>query len=314
MTPLRVLDLFSGLRGWSAPFTARGHETFAIDIDRRFQADAYLDVGDVASVLAAMPWRPDVVLASPPCTAFTTMTMGRNWTHQDEPRTERAREGRRLVLATVRIIAATGPRWWLIENARARLPTLELLEGVPRRTVTYCQYGEERMKPPDLYGLMPPTLVLAPPCRNGALCHVRAATGLPDRHAGWCRWHPGCTHPSAVGNGRVPGGGGSDVRDRSRARPRIPLAAGGAMTAAATLRGPPLRAKRHRYASDPWTRPSPAMRLASRERVRRRATRWSWAMAIETNRIATAFLCSLCGDWVDAAIGRWSSSSARRVT
>ncbi len=118
MSPLRVLDLFSGLRGWSAPFAERGHETFASDIDRRFDADAYLDIGDVAGVRAVTPWLPDVVLASPPCTAFTTMTMGRSWTHAGEPRTATAREAQSLVLATVRIIAALGPRWWLIENPR----------------------------------------------------------------------------------------------------------------------------------------------------------------------------------------------------
>ena len=80
---LRVLDLFSGLRGWSQAFEERGHETFCIEWGRQFRADAYLDIGNVAGVLDALPWRPDLVLASPPCTAFTTMTMGRNWTHAD---------------------------------------------------------------------------------------------------------------------------------------------------------------------------------------------------------------------------------------
>jgi hypothetical protein len=40
---LASLDLFSGLRGWSAPLAQHGHETVAIDIDRRFSADAHLD-------------------------------------------------------------------------------------------------------------------------------------------------------------------------------------------------------------------------------------------------------------------------------
>ena len=49
--PLRVLDLFSGLDGWGDPFREAGHEVFSVDIDERFDADVYLDIGDVAAVL-----------------------------------------------------------------------------------------------------------------------------------------------------------------------------------------------------------------------------------------------------------------------
>jgi hypothetical protein len=174
---LRVLDLFSGLRGWSQAFEERGHETFCIEWGRQFRADAYLDIGNVAGVLDALPWRPDLVLASPPCTAFTTMTMGRNWTHAGEPKTERAREGQRLVLATIRIIAALRPRAWIIENPRARLRSLGLLEGFERRTVWYCRLGEERAKPTDLWGAFPPGLVLPDACHNGNPDHIAAPRG-----------------------------------------------------------------------------------------------------------------------------------------
>lgn len=174
---MRVLDLFSGMGGWSAPFRDDGHETFSIDINRAFEADAHIDCGDVGSVLSAVPWRPDIILASPPCTSFTTMTMGRNWTHDGEPRTESARQGRRLVLSTLRVIAALLPRFWIIENPRARLRTLGLLDGFERRTVTYCQLGEDRMKPTDLWGVFPPGLVLPGPCSNGSPCHIAAPRG-----------------------------------------------------------------------------------------------------------------------------------------
>lgn len=175
---MKALDLFSGLRGWSAPWAAAGHETFAIDNSPAFEADSHLDIGDVGAVLAALPWKPDVILASPPCTAFSTMTMGRNWTHAGEPRTESARQGQRLVLATIRIIAATSPQAWVIENPRARLRTLGLLDGLERRTVTYCQLGEDRMKPTDLWiggdfaGISLPAI-----CKNGAPCHIAAPRG-----------------------------------------------------------------------------------------------------------------------------------------
>lgn len=174
---MKVLDLFSGLKGWSTPWADRGHETFAIDIDRRFDADAYIDISNVHEVLEILPWQPDVILASPPCNAFSVMSMARNWTHSGEPKTLTAVIGQRLVLATLKIVNITKPRYWVLENPRARLRTLDLLDNIPRYTVTYCQYGEDRMKPTDLWGVLPESLVLRPMCKNGDPCHVRAPRG-----------------------------------------------------------------------------------------------------------------------------------------
>ena len=179
---LRVLDLFSGLRGWTAAFEAFGHHTFSIDNDRRFMADAYLDIGDTDAVMRALPWRPDVILASPPCTSFSTMTMGRMWTPEGEPKHPAAVEGRRLVLATIRLIAALEPTWWVIENPRARLRTLGLMDGFDRRTVTYCRLGETRMKPTDLWiggrdADAWQCLELPPMCHNGDPDPVAAPRG-----------------------------------------------------------------------------------------------------------------------------------------
>ena len=41
-------------------------------------------------------------------------------------------EGMRLVLATLRLIAVLQPRYWVIENPRGRLRSLDLLAGIPR--------------------------------------------------------------------------------------------------------------------------------------------------------------------------------------
>ena len=36
MRPLRVLDLFAGLEGWSEPFRERDHDVISVDLDPRF--------------------------------------------------------------------------------------------------------------------------------------------------------------------------------------------------------------------------------------------------------------------------------------
>lgn len=50
------------------------------------------------------------------------------------------------------------------------------MQGIPRYTVTYCQYGETRMKPTDIW-TNHPTPMFKPPCKNGDKCHVPAPRG-----------------------------------------------------------------------------------------------------------------------------------------
>ena len=51
-----------------------------------------------------------------------------------------------------------------------------MLAELPRFTVTYCQYGDDRMKPSDLWSTVE-GWVPRPPCRNGDDCHVAAPRG-----------------------------------------------------------------------------------------------------------------------------------------
>lgn len=172
--PLRVLDLFSGLEGWSAPWRQRGHEVYRVEIDPRFPAE-HRDVMDFS--VSQLPWRPNVVLASPPCTAFSVMQIGRNWTHDHQPKNDRARHGLMLLDRTVQLIDEIGPAVFVLENPVGKMRRMPQVQSFDRRTVTYCQYGETRMKPTDLWGGFPRRLVLREPCVNGAPCHVRAPRG-----------------------------------------------------------------------------------------------------------------------------------------
>lgn len=50
------------------------------------------------------------------------------------------------------------------------------MQGLPRYTVTYCQYGDSRMKPTDIWTNHPDP-GFKPPCHNGDPCHVAAPRG-----------------------------------------------------------------------------------------------------------------------------------------
>lgn len=43
------------------------------------------------------------------------------------------------------------PKYWFIENPRGGLRKMRFMQGLPRYTVTYCQYGDTRMKPTDIF-------------------------------------------------------------------------------------------------------------------------------------------------------------------
>lgn len=53
---------------------------------------------------------------------------------------------------------------------------MRFMDGLPRYTVTYCQYGDTRMKPTDIW-TNHPNPQFKPPCKNGDKCHVPAPRG-----------------------------------------------------------------------------------------------------------------------------------------
>lgn len=172
---MRVLDLFAGLKGWSEPFKDRGHEVFSIDYDPKFEVDLHKDINEL--VWADIPWRPDIILASPPCEKFSVMTIGRNWNLDHTPKNQGAADALTLVAKTLQVIIELDPSYWIMENPRAKLRKIDFMQPFERRTVTYCQYGEKFMKPTDLWGEFPPSFVTRPMCKPRGTCHVSAARG-----------------------------------------------------------------------------------------------------------------------------------------
>lgn len=172
---MRVLDLFSGLRGWSQPFIDRGHEVVCVEKNKAL--DPRADWDDVFTFDPARYPRFDVVLASPVCTGFSVMHIGKNWTRDHKPKTDSARLSLSMVERTRHLISLIAPTFFVIENPRAKLRKLPVVADLPRVTVTYCQYGEKRMKPTDLWGVFPESLRFKPACNNGDPCHVAAPRG-----------------------------------------------------------------------------------------------------------------------------------------
>jgi len=134
-----------------------------------------------------LPERPDVLWASPPCEGFSVAAIGRHWEkHSDgtaSPKHPTAELGIELLMHTMRLIGETEAEWWFIENPRGMMRKVfdqyaeeAGLSDYTRRTVTYCQYGDTRMKPTDIW-TNADWWEPRPPCKNGMPCHEAAPRG-----------------------------------------------------------------------------------------------------------------------------------------
>ena len=176
-----LLELFAGSRAISKEAEKLGMETFSVDIQPYEGIDCVMNIMDFN--YAYLPFEPDIIWASPPCTAFSVASIGHHWGggyKGYEPKTDKARLGIELVAKTLRIIqrgALTNSKLlFYIENPRGLLRKLGILDHIPRHTVTYCQYGDTRMKPTDIW-TNSRRWKPRPMCKNGATCHEPAPRG-----------------------------------------------------------------------------------------------------------------------------------------
>lgn len=176
---MRTIELFAGTKSASEVFAAHGHETFTIDNDATLLPDLCADVCKLSSFIAEAR---DILWASPPCQGFSVAAIGKNWNKDYTPKTQSAEDAMEMVKSTLRIIRTSTPRWWFIENPRGMLRKMPFMDeflkqtGGVRHTVTYCQYGDTRMKPTDIWTnawWWNPK----PACKNGDKCHESAPRG-----------------------------------------------------------------------------------------------------------------------------------------
>ena len=177
-----LLELFAGTRSISKAFEKEGFKTFSIEWDKQFEnIDLYEDISKITAndIIGLCNGVPDVIWASPDCTTYSVAGISHH----------RKKEGNNLVpisdYATfcdntnkhvIELIKELKPKYWFIENPRGALRKMHFMGGLPRYTVTYCQYGDTRMKPTDIWtNFEKPGF--KPPCKNGDKCHEPAPRG-----------------------------------------------------------------------------------------------------------------------------------------
>ena len=171
---LKTIELFAGTRSFSKVAKKLGHETFTTDYMKVDGQDLIADVRDLTA--KDFPYTPDILWASPPCEGFSVASIGRNWGGGAIPKSDSARRSIELAKEAIRMIKELKPVFWFIENPRGLLRKMDFMQEFERFTITYCQYGDSRMKPTDIW-TNATWWNPRPMCKNGDKCHISAPRG-----------------------------------------------------------------------------------------------------------------------------------------
>lgn len=179
---MKVLELFAGTRSIGKAFEARGHEVYSVEWDKKFEnINLYADIMTVTAEQIIKEFgKPDVIWASPDCSTYSVAAIS---THRHKepngnltPMTDYARFCDEVNAHVIDLIMELKPKYFFIENPVGGLRKMDFMQELPRYTVTYCQYGERRQKPTDIW-TNHPNPEFKPACKRGAPCHDAAPRG-----------------------------------------------------------------------------------------------------------------------------------------
>jgi hypothetical protein len=176
---MKILELFAGSRSFGKIAEKMNFSVFSTDINNFEKIDYVVDIlnFDVKKI----PFIPDVIWASPPCTCFSVASIGKHWEINGKPKTDNAINAIEIVKKTIFIIdyflKKNSELIYFVENPRGKLRKLKYVNFFEKGyTITYCQYGDNRMKPTDIW-TNSKNWKPKPICKNGDKCHISAPRG-----------------------------------------------------------------------------------------------------------------------------------------
>lgn len=179
-----VLELFAGTRSISKAFERRGYKTFSVEWNKDFEnIDLYEDINNISAedIINLCGGIPDIIWASPDCTTYSIAGISHhrkknNETGNLDAISDYAKFCDKTNKHVIDLIKELKPKVYFIENPRGGLRKMNFMQDLPRYTVTYCQYGDTRMKPTDIW-TNHPNPKFKKPCKNGDSCHEKAPRG-----------------------------------------------------------------------------------------------------------------------------------------
>jgi len=180
---MKVLELYAGTRSIGKAFERKGHEVYSVEWDKKHpNIDWYVDIATItAEDILERFGKPDVIWDSRDCTSYSIAGIAHH-------RKKDANGNLAPVSAYAKqcdftnqhvmdnIIKPLDPSCWFIENPRGGMRKMWFMQDLTRYTITYCQYGDTRMKPTDIWSNLT-DLEFKPMCKNGDPCHDAAPRG-----------------------------------------------------------------------------------------------------------------------------------------
>ena len=179
---MKVLELFAGTRSIGKSFEKKGHKVFSVEWDKQHEnIDLYIDINDLTSEMVIKKFgKPDIIWASPDCTTYSIAGISHHRIKEEsgnlKPISNKAKFSDETIKHVLDLIRELKPKYFFIENPRGGLRKMNFMQDINRYTLTYCQYGDFRMKPTDIFtNHSEPNF--KPMCKNGDPCHVSAPRG-----------------------------------------------------------------------------------------------------------------------------------------
>jgi len=193
MENLKLVELFAGSRCVGKAGEELGMKVFSAD----WQPFDNIDfVGDIENMkISDVPFVPDIVWASPDCTTYTIAAISthRNGTEPKSDYAKKCDQVNRHFISLIKQWLEINPNLkFYIENPRGMLRKMPFMQEFKRHTVWYCQYGDDRAKPTDIWTNNDEWLP-RPMCHNGNKnCHHQPAprgskTGTQGRKGSYNR-------------------------------------------------------------------------------------------------------------------------------
>jgi len=176
---MKVLELFAGSRSIGKAAESLGYDVFSSDVNDFDKIDYVVDILNFD--IKKVPFKPDIIWASPPCTTYSIAAISHH-RPKNKPLSNFAIKSDLIVKKTLQIIKELNPNKWYIENPRGLLRKQNFMICLPKTTVWYCTYGDNRAKPTDIWSNNIRSLLNIngwqprPECFNGNKnCHHEAA-------------------------------------------------------------------------------------------------------------------------------------------
>ena len=169
---MNILELFAGSRSIGKVGDKLGMNVFSVDWEKYEDIDLCIDVAKLKK--EDIPFVPNFVWASPDCTTYSIAAIS---THRNntEPKSEYAKKcdttNQHFISLIKEWLEINPDMVFFIENPRGMLRKMPWMQEFKRHTIWYCQYGDERAKPTDIW-TNSDKWIPKPVCHNGNKeCH-----------------------------------------------------------------------------------------------------------------------------------------------